>query len=108
MIIRNIEFEACEHCGTRKFTRGPIYGCDCCGAKLYDSDLTVYLNTLKENEVEMHFCSWLCMLRRLKNIEWDGFIDFPPLYQTGKRPGAHIYDFWSAIRQVAKEMEEEG
>jgi len=107
MIIKEKVYEECPTCGIKKLVSDVIYGCDQC-QKILDEDaeylyFTVFFQEHEGDTERYEFCSWLCLLRKLKNVETDYFVSLPTLsYDTDINGKPMIEDFWDAITFISK------
>jgi hypothetical protein len=109
MIIKSREYKVCETCGHRELVADEVYGCDQCGKECGKEDdslrIRVFLKNEEDNSSTEHyqFCSWICVFRKLRDLQSNYFIELPYLsFDLGPELGVDM--FWQAIRQIAKEM----
>jgi hypothetical protein len=114
MIIQPTKYAKCKCCGSSKVKSRETYGCDLCKKAINHGSgnehrdylaITVFYNDTRESK-HFTFCSWLCCLRFLRNIQQtehatDYFCDVPILRfdKTGK--GLGYSDFFAAINKIA-------
>ena len=71
-----------------KLVENAIYGCDCCKKEIRqypneDNRLEMTLFKKNDENINLHFCSWDCVLNYISNlkIEFD-FISLPFVYSS--------------------------
>jgi len=104
MVIRSRQYKQCVECGRNELIKDEAFGCDNCEKEIDLSKNQSYLRAtlfFHNNEArDMHFCSWVCVLKKLKTVETDNFIDLPFLsFDDDKQDGCSVTDFWKAIKR---------
>lgn len=105
MIIKKQEFKVCKECGDRKLIRNEEYGCDTCKTNIdylsggEDRDY-LEVTVFHSNNESRHFqfCSWACVLDKLKTIKTDYFISLPFLKFDSNVKSLGVEGFWAAIK----------
>jgi len=103
MLLKDRVWKSCPTCGSnRELVSEEVFGCDQCHKKTSDEVLQV--NVFFKNDVtdNYHFCSWACVLKKLKRLKSDYFIDLPLLHFDGAPKGQRPVDFWKAIKEFGK------
>lgn len=106
MIIKEVQFSKCPHCGDRKRVSDEEYGCDECGnpialevnGKRHNDylDMTVHHHT--DPARHLQFCSWKCVIAFLPKIKTGYFASLPYLqFEADVLPGQRAEDFFRLI-----------
>lgn len=107
MIIKEAQYKTCGECPKRERVAEAEYGCDQCGRSLqYGAEHSVLEATvfqLDEQSYLLHFCSWLCALKKLPEVQTDYFISLPFLFYDQQDTGKGAEAFFAAIKQIGKE-----
>lgn len=83
---------------SRKMVTPEIYGCDCCGKELIESDdkypskLTTSVYNRNDINKDFDYCSWECVLKHLPEVskDCDEFIDLPFVYFNKEYKGENL------------------
>ena len=103
-VVKNREF--CECCGSIKHAEIREHFCDSCD-RLIDTkdnskynmfDITVFSDTQGVKPYDLVFCSWKCLIKKLKTIENDGFITLPYLVYRDLEEGMLAKDFFDLLK----------
>lgn len=105
MIIKERKFKECITCGHKEMIGDEEYGCDNCKRKIDLSENRSYLSASVfhhsgETSDNLHFCSWDCVLKKLKTIQTDYFISLPYLLFDETNPRINGMGFWDAIGKI--------
>ena len=101
MQLAEAVYEKCSCCGTRKkLLQDDKYGCDNCFKPIDESDevLRVDVHSKAGSVKRLEFCSWACLLEKMRTVESDYFINLPFLSFDNAGVGTRPQDFWQAIR----------
>lgn len=107
MIIKKQEFKVCKECGDKKLVKNEEYGCDTCKTNIdYLSggedreylEVTVFHNNGETERLQ--FCSWACVLDKLKTLKTDYFISLPYLMFDSSVKSLGVEGFWAAIKEI--------
>src|ERR1051325_4753170 len=108
MKIQEREYEKCGTCGHNvRLVKEEEYGCNNCGKLLYNErtheaqylDVTIHRHGNSSGE-RMEFCSWHCVVERLRMVECDYFISLPFLHFDDVPEGQRAQDFFEEIDQL--------
>jgi len=106
MIIKENEYATCTKCSARRLVSEEKYGCDHCktptdifNERYRVLEVTVFF--LDGKCATFHFCSWLCLFKKLPEIESDYFISLPYLSFDNPIPAISPDAFWAAICDTA-------
>ncbi len=104
MIIKERVYEKCPKCGSSKFVSDEEYGCDSCKKKIDlskpDSEYlraTVFYDPGGKTQ-DFQFCSWKCVLKKLRRVKSNYFINLPHLHFDHKKPGLRACDFFKLLK----------
>ena len=107
MIIKEREHKTCKECGHQKLISDEEYGCDNCKKKINLEEheeylsLTIFHHSSSATPKACHFCSWVCVFEKLKNLRTDSFITLPFLSFDNENPQMTVEAFWKAVKGVA-------
>ena len=110
MIIKPREYRICKTCGKRELVADEVHGCDQCGKELsqVDADVLELTNFRMDGDESVgtayHLCSWICTLRKLRNIQSNYFVELPILRFDDVGGSINATALWQAIRQIAMEV----
>lgn len=98
-IIKKGERTECGECHRTISVTNDVYGCDTCEKQIDENALRVFVFSHKGSGAsEYRFCSWACVLKKLKTLKSDYFIDLPFLHFDTATKGQHARDFFAAIK----------
>lgn len=107
MIIRKAKYHKCKSCGSTRSISPEAYGCDYCGTEINlanpDTDylrLVVFYDG--DTDKGFQFCSWVCVLNKLKTIHTYNFISLPYLHSDTNNEKLTGTGFWNAIKELGK------
>jgi len=100
MIIKERKFRECPECGSKKLIKDEEYGCDTCKSPIIDTYLSLTLFKHSDESKDYHFCSWECVLKKLKTLKTDYFITLPYLSFDEPTEKRGYKGFWKAIERV--------
>ena len=100
------EREICECCGNTKNYEVEEYFCDFCNeliavkdkSKYNMLDITIFCNDHNIEPYDLVFCSWKCLMKKLKTIKNDGFISLPNLIYVKHEDGITAKDFFKLLK----------
>ena len=105
-IVKEAEF--CEECGRIKKPEITEYFCDFCEEQIDNSistnhnmlEITVFNKVLDFEPYDLTFCSWKCLLNKLKTIKCSSFITLPYLIydQNHYKKGIMEKDFFDLFK----------
>lgn len=96
-------YEKCECCGHRKsIIKDVEYCCDNCGSPMEIGKdgtlLTIGVFNKDKATINYEFCSWKCVIEKLKTLESDYFINLPYLSFDTDISGCSAKDFLSLLK----------
>lgn len=114
MMIQERVTKKCDKCNsTLRITKAPVWECDECGSSMTDNhlDITIhfhddvpkeYSKYDKHNDNDsagMEFCSWKCLIKKLRTIKTDYFISLPFLsFDEQYGNGCKADDFFAELK----------
>lgn len=100
--LKEPQIEVCETCGCVQNRFPAQFGCDFC-KELINVDEELSVSVCGESEDELQFCSWKCLLSKLKEIHGAYYIRLPLLVYDDTLPvGQHPKDFMELIKEEIK------
>lgn len=103
------EKEMCKHCGNVKHYEVSEHFCDFCDkqininneSKLSILDVTVF-SKIRDDDIDrtydLSFCSWKCLISKVKTLKCDDFITLPYLYYGKYEKGIMAEDFFDLLK----------
>jgi hypothetical protein len=97
MKLRERKYSKCKTCGqSLKIIIEEAYGCDVCKKEINLEEKSPYLDlTVFHNDgttESYQLCSWVCCLRKLKEVKTDYFVSMPMLHFDERGPtGARAF-----------------
>lgn len=113
MKLKEIIWETCSKCGSRKIIQEESYGCDECKICIDDGlnpkqnkypevlVLTVFWKKAVKETIDFHYCSWKCLAKALKKVIKKKNIDFfslPLCSFDNKNKGQTPKDFMNMFK----------
>ena len=106
MKLQENKWNNCSECGCRKdLIQEESYGCDWCGIEMYETnadkirdylEITVYTHD-GDRATRYEFCTWPCLLSKLKTVKTDYFVTTNYLHYDGAAQGQTAKDFLNLI-----------
>jgi hypothetical protein len=101
-IVKEAEFETCDHCGSRKRLSDEVRGCDECGRVFPEDGAALNFTVFRNGEQradQVDCCSWKCVFAALQKVRSDYFVSLPYFHYDAETPeGARAEDFFAFIR----------
>lgn len=107
-VIKEAEF--CKECGSVKNYEVIERFCDFCDeqivtndeSKLGILDITIFSKIQKDDDedrtYDLSFCSWKCLISKIKTLKCDDFITLPFLYYGKQEDGVMAKDFFDLLK----------
>ena len=99
MKLRERKWASCPTCNCRtELLEEELFGCDNCQKQFNEETLrfTVFHKDIEAEDFQ--FCSWACVLEKLKETKTDSFISLPYLSFDAEKEGQTPQDFFALFK----------
>lgn len=107
MIIKKAKYKKVKVLQRRMVSR-EVYGCDCCKKEIKEYpneeerlDMTVWHQKDDSDTRHYHFCSWDCVLKFVKTVKSDYFLNLPHVnFDYNKKSKKGIHRLVELLKQI--------